>query len=131
MILEVAGFLSNALLLKKDLHKEDATVVRNLKEERQMALISGFGTFSLTEFNLEQPDFMLLQPGESVELYLDTESDRISIELNNNKIGYVSETYYRLNELKEALKANKEIDAKCIRKDVAVSEEVSFSYEIK
>ncbi|WP_339697572.1 hypothetical protein [uncultured Roseivirga sp.] len=130
MILEVAGFLSNALLLKKDLHKEDATAVRNLKEERQMALISGFGTFSLTEFNLEQPNFMLLQPGESVELYLDTESDRISIELNNNKIGYVSETYYRLNELKEALKANKEIDAKCIRKDVAVSEEVSFSYEI-
>ena len=130
MILEVAGFLSNALLLKKDLHKEDATAVRNLKEERQMALISGFGTFSLTEFNLEQPNFMLLQPGESVELYLDTESDRISIELNNNKIGYVSETYYRLNELKEALKVNKEIDAKCIRKDVAVSEEVSFSYEI-
>tara|TARA_A100000171_G_C2140059_1_gene154404 strand:- start:4810 stop:5205 length:396 start_codon:yes stop_codon:yes gene_type:complete len=131
MILEVAGFLSNALLLKKDLHKEDVTTIRNLKEERQTALTSGFGTFSLTEFNLEQPDFMLLQPGESVELYLDTESDRISIELNNNKIGYVSETYYRLNELKEALKANKEIDAKCIRKDVAVSEEVSFSYEIK
>tara|TARA_R110001592_G_scaffold139837_2_gene360262 strand:- start:295 stop:729 length:435 start_codon:yes stop_codon:yes gene_type:complete len=131
MILEVAGFLSNALLLDKDLHKEEATVVRNLNEEGQMALASGFGTFDLAEFEIEESSFKQLGTGNSVILKLENESPQISIEYNGKEIGFVSETYYRLNELKEALKANKEIDAKCIRKDLVVSGAVSFSYEIK
>ena len=131
MILEVAGFLSNALLLDKDLHKEEATVVRNLNEEGQMALASGFGTFDLAEFEIEESSFKQLGTGNSVILKLENGSHQISIEHNGKTIGIVSETYYRLNELKEALKANKEIDAKCIRKDLVVSGAVSFSYEIK
>jgi len=131
MILEVASFLSNAMLIEKDLHKEEATVVRNLNKEGQMVLASGFGAFDLAEFSLKHPDFISLQTGESVKLHLGAESNQISVELNGNKIGVISETYYRLNELKEALRANKEIETKCIRKDLDVSGTVSFSFEIK
>ncbi|WP_323756620.1 hypothetical protein [Roseivirga sp.] len=131
MILEVAGFLSNALLLQKDLQKEEATVVRNLNEEGQMTLASGFGTFDLAEFEKDQSDFKQLETGNLVNLKLNAGSNQISIVHNGKAIGIVSETYYRLNELKEALKANMKIDTKCIRKDLAVSGMVSFSYEIK
>ena len=131
MILEVVGFLSNALLLKKDLHKEESTVVRNLKGEGQMALTSGFGTFDSTGYKFEHPDFMTLQPGNSVRLNLDAESDQISIEHNGSEIGFVSEAYYRFNELKEKLIANNQIKVTCIRKDLNVSGTVSFAFEIR
>ncbi|KYG75442.1 hypothetical protein [Roseivirga echinicomitans] len=131
MILEVAGFLSNALLLDKDLHKEAAAVVRNLNEEGQMALASGFGTFDLAEFETEESGFKQLETGDSVKLHFGPASGQISVEHNGKGVGIVSEDYYRLNELKEAIKATKNIDAKCIRKDLVVSGAVSFSYEIK
>ena len=131
MILEVAGFLSNAFLLDKDLHKEDITVVRNLNKERQLALASSYGTFNLAEIKPQQSDFRQLTAGDSVKLKLNSEFGQISVECNGKEIGIISESYYRLNELKEALRLNKNIDVKCIRKDLVVSGAVSFSYEIK
>ncbi|WP_421976388.1 hypothetical protein [Roseivirga seohaensis] len=131
MILEVAGFLSNALLLDKDLHKEDSIVVRNLNKEKQLALASSYGTFNLAEIKIQQSGFGQLTTGDSVKLKLHSEFDHILVEFNRKEIGIISESYYRLNELKEALRLNKNIDVKCIRKDLLVTGIVSFSYEIK
>ncbi len=131
MILEVAGFLSNALLLDKDLHKEDSIVVRNLNKEKQLALASSYGTFNLAEIKIQQSGFGQLTTGDSVKLKLHSKFDHILVEFNRKEIGIISESYYRLNELKEALRLNKNIDVKCIRKDLLVTGIVSFSYEIK
>ncbi|KYG74414.1 hypothetical protein EV198_1124 [Roseivirga ehrenbergii] len=131
MILEVAGFLSNAFLLDKDLHKEESTVVRNLNKERQLALASGFGTFNLAEIKTQRSNFRQLTTGDSVKLKLHSEFDQISVEYNGKEIGIVSESYYRLSELKGALEAGNDIDVKCIRKDLVVAGTVSFSFEVK
>ncbi|MGW8123436.1 hypothetical protein ACV07N_12320 [Roseivirga echinicomitans] len=130
MILDAAGFLANAILLEKDLHKEENTSERDIQKEREIVLNSAFGTFDLNGFETSQLEFNELQTGSVVDLKLDAASNQILVELGGAKIGYVSSSYYRKDELKLMLKANKRIQVKCIRKDLTTAIKVSFLFEI-